>query len=467
MKLDELPSRCFHGVLPSLVATSDATGTPNVSYLSSVERLPGDRIALSCQFFNKTKQNVLVQPYACLELYDAVTFEAYRLELRYHHEELEGPLFEQMALRIDAIASHAGMKGIFRLRSADVFDVLSLERRDHFLDGTELSAHHHAPDLRPRSELRALQTISSRIRDCSSLDGLLTELFKALEDELGFEHAMVLAPDESGEKLFVMGTHGYPEDLVGGEEQLGNGLVGAVAQKLSIVRMSGVGSDLRYQRAIRAGLERTGARQGLAPEIPLPGLPDAQSHLGIPLVAGERLLGVLAVESRSRTAFDEWHETFLEIVANQVAATMDALVRREREADAELPAIEQARALEVPAAVECPSSCAEDAVLRFRFFAGDDCLFVDDEYLIRNVPARILWHLLSVRAATGRVDFSNRELRVESSLGLPEYRDNLESRLVLLRRRLAQKCPAVALPSTGRGRFRLVTEATVTLEEPR
>ena len=311
MKLEDLPSRCFHGVIPSLVATSDAEGTPNVSYLSSVERLPGERVALSCQFFNKTKQNVLVQPYACMELYDAVTFEAYRLELLYHHEELEGPLFERMALRIDAIASHVGMKGVFRLRSANVFDVLSVERRDHFLDGSELPPHQHSPDLRPRSELRALQTISSRIRDCSSLDALLHELFAALEAELGFDHAMVLVPDECGEKLFVIGTHGYPEDLVGGEEGMGNGLVGTVAQQRAIVRVSGVGSDLRYQRAIRAGLERAGARQGLASEIPLPGLPDAQSHLGIPLVAGDRLLGVLAVESRDRTAFDEGHEAFL------------------------------------------------------------------------------------------------------------------------------------------------------------
>lgn len=460
MRLEDLPRGCFHGVVPSLIATSTPDGTPNVSYVSSIEPLSSEQIALSCQFFNKTKQNVIVSPYACVEVYDPITFEAYRLELRYHHEECKGPLFERMRLRIDAIASHVGMKGIFRLRSADVFDVLSVERREGYLDGIELAPPLPAIDTRPRSEVRALQMISCRVRQASDLDTLLHELFAALEEELGFQHGMVLVPDESGEKLFVLGTHGYEDDTVGAEVQVGDGLIGTVAREREVMRIIGVGADLRYQRAIRAGVERTAVRHQLATEIPLPGLHDAQSQLAIPLVVGERLLGVLAVESRERGAFDEWHEAFLEIVANQVAATMDAVVRRERE---EPVGIDAAPPSAPPLARHEEESAGPTR--RFRFFPGNDSLFVDDEYLIRNVPARILWYVLSTHAATGRIDFTNRELRVERSLGLPEYRDNLESRLVLLRRRLAQKCPAVQLRATGRGRFRLETEAAIQLEE--
>lgn len=459
-KLADLPSRCFHGVIPSVIATSAPDGTPNVSYLSSIEPLAGDQLAVSCQFFNKTKQNVCVSPYACVEVYDPISFEAYRLELRYHHEECSGPLFERMRLRIEAIASHVGMKGVFRLRSADVFDVLSIERREGYLDGTELPLPARAPDPRPRTEIRALQIVSGRVRQASDLDSLLRELFAALEDELGFGHAMVLVPDETGGRLVVIGTHGYEADTVGGEVQLGDGLIGTVARERRVVRVTGVGADLRYQRAIRAGLQRSAPRHQLALEIPLPGLPDAQSQLAIPLVAGDRLLGVLAVESRERVAFEEWHETFLEIVGNQVAATMDAVVRREREDAAVEPA--------PPEAAPEPERCEDHAscpARRFRFFPGDDCLFVEDEYLIRNVPARILWYVLGAHVASGRVDFTNRELRVQPSLGLPEYRDNLESRLVLLRRRLAEKCPALRLTPTGRGRFRLESDVRILLEE--
>jgi adenylate cyclase len=457
MTILKLPPRCYQGVTPALIATCAADGTPNVTYLSQVFSIDDTHVALSCQFFNKTKQNVLENPYASVQLYDPVSFEAYLLELRFERAETTGPLFESMKLRIEAIASHTGMTGVFKLISSDVYEVLSCTKLDAYLEPSSIEIGSKAEPLAgPRSELRGLQLLSQRLCRVGRLDELLSTLLQTLEQAFGFEHSMVLLTDETGQRLYTVGSRGYGEQGIGAEVKLGEGLIGTVAAQGKLLRVSGVEDELRYGRAIRAAVNQSAGRRELRPEIALPGLPDAQSHLALPLVSGERLLGVLAVESRKRLGFDDWDEAFLEIVANQVAVSLDNVLLREQGEDEQTGS-------QPPATKSAKPS--DPRSLRFRFFRNDDCVFAGDEYLIRNVPGRILWKILRAYHDSGRTEFSNRELRLDPWLGLPAVRDNLESRLVLLRKRLEQKCPELSLVSTARGHFRLEARCQLQLEE--
>ena len=94
-------------------------------------------------------------------------------------------------------------------------------------------------------------------------------------------------------------------------------------------------------------------------------------------------------------------------------------------------------------------------MVEVRHYRANHSVFVGDDYLIKGVAGAILWKLLQTRAASGRSVFSNRELRAMPDLGLPELADNLEARLVLLQRRLAERCPHIRLEKAGRGQVRL------------
>ena len=101
---------------------------------------------------------------------------------------------------------------------------------------------------------------------------------------------------------------------------------------------------------------------------------------------------------------------------------------------------------------------------RLVFFGVDGSTFLDGDYLIKGVAGRILWSLLGQYDQEGRVEFSNREVRLDPTLELPEFRDNLESRLTLLKRRLNERAAPIHIEKTGRGRFRLVVDSPLRLE---
>jgi uncharacterized protein len=119
---------CLQGVIPSVVVTCSADGVPNVTYISQVYWVDGERVALSFQFFNKTVRNVRQNPHARATVADPVTAALWEMDLYFDHSETDGPVFDAMDMQIEAIASMTGMAGVFKLKAADIYRVRGVRR---------------------------------------------------------------------------------------------------------------------------------------------------------------------------------------------------------------------------------------------------------------------------------------------------------------------------------------------------
>jgi len=435
--------RCFEGAIPATIATCARDGTPNVSYISEVHYVDPQHVALSFQFFSKTRQNVLENPRATVVVIHPDTGAQYKLAVRYLRTEESGPLFECMKAKLAGIASHTGMTGVFRLRGSDVYRVESVTE----VYGTALEA---PPP--PEVDVTTLRACMTRLSAATDLASLLDGLLEVLADPIGIAHAMVLMHDPAAHRLYTVASRGYAQSGVGAEVRPGEGLIGAAAQARTPIRISHATSEFGYGRAMREDAGRRGVA-GLEPEIPFPGLSESQSQIAVPILAGERLLGVLFAESVTAGRFGYDEEDGFMVLASHVGA-MAALLEDEQHA----PARSEARA---PGTATTPRG----PQLRVRRYAENDSIFVDEEYLIKGVAGSILWRLLRAHVDEGRHDHTNRELRLDPAIRLPDLSENLEARLILLARRLEERCPSLRIEKTGRGRFRFHVLRPVALAE--
>lgn len=124
---DEIKAVMQNGV-PAHIVTCSAEGVPNATVISQVYYVDETHVALSFQFFNKTIRNVRENTHACVGLNDLARHTNWLLEVEYDHSETDGPVFEEMDMHIEAIASATGMSGIFKLRAADIYKVKSVEK---------------------------------------------------------------------------------------------------------------------------------------------------------------------------------------------------------------------------------------------------------------------------------------------------------------------------------------------------
>ncbi|TJY59455.1 GAF domain-containing protein [Sinimarinibacterium sp. CAU 1509] len=436
---------CLEGGIPGVIATCAVDGVPNITLVSQVHRVDRDHIALSFQFFNKTRENILANPQATVQVIDPETGAKYRLSVCYERTESEGALFESMKAKLAGIASLTGMTGVFMLRGSDIYRVLEI----HTVPGPTLPRPGGCVNL-----LSAMRRVSGNIARHRALEPLLDDFLADLDREFGITHSMLLLCDQAGNKLYAVATRGYSDSGIGAEIPFGAGVIGVSAQQRTPIGISYMTHEYAYSLAVRDAALAQGVIDSIETEIPFPGLPSPHSQLAVPIVADDTVLGVIYVESAQDQRFGYDEEDALAMLASQLGTTMAGIAAC-ADADAE------------PLAGAAPDQPQDAPTVTVRRYVADNSIFIGDDYLIKGVAGAILWKLLSVHQAEHRDEFSNRELRLDASLRLPDIVDNLEARLILLTKRLAERCDFIRIEKTGRGRFRLRVGRPLRLEEQR
>lgn len=425
----------FEGIMPSVIATTDASGMPNVSYLSHVHYVDSDHVALSNQFFSKTAANVRLTGKATVVVIDGRTSQQHILDLVFESSFQSGPIFDRISAQLDVMASLQGKSDMLKLRAVDIYRVEDCRP-------IEPVAPLEAPPPKPladRDLLVQAAVATAELAAIGDAETLLDRSLEVLEARCGIRHSMILVADEHGRKLQTVASRGYPHFGFGAEIAFGEGIIGVAAERRLTLRIADMRRSQRYVSAIALA-------NGLQGDIPLPAIELPQCQMAVPLIAAGRLSGVIFAESETSFAFSHADEAALEIIARQIAASLSVFELADAGSDI---------ATRRPAA---PRRAKPERAFSFQFFPRDGGVFIDNDYVIRGVPGRLLHHFVQSYAETGRTDFSNREIRRDRAFNLPDFKDNLETRLILLRRRLEERGGPIRLERPDRGQIRLVIE---------
>ncbi len=430
---------CFDGVIPALIATSDDDGMPNLCYLSHVAMIDDAHIALTNQFFSKTTNNLRRWPGAAVLVVDAEAGVQYTLEVALSETQTSGAHFERMAARVMASSARVGMAGVMRLRSIDVFRVLAI----HAAPSVGAVEAGPAPGVKP--SLLAVQRVIDAMAPQSHIDGLIDATLAALECELGLQHTLFMVLEEDRGQLAAIGSRGYAQAGIGSDVAMGEGVIGAAALTGQPVRINDLSRAGRFSAAVAA----SASEENISRRIALPGLPDALSQMAVPIPLHGAVYGVLFAESTMRTAFSPEHEVALALIARQVGASV-ALIDK--------------LALDDAPASAAPAARAQGAApIQVIYYAYDDSVFINGSYVIKGIAGRLLHYMLALSIDQGRLEFSNREIRLDTQLRLPPVKDNLETRLLLLRRRLEERDFPIRIERLGRGRLGLQVDGALEL----
>jgi len=165
------------------------------------------------------------------------------------------------------------------------------------------AARKSAVRFRERSELLDfLLEVSAATAQTLDLDQLLANVAEIVQRVLPYDLFAILLYHEKQRDLRIRYAVGHREEVVRGlSVALGEGVTGAAALRGEAVLVGDVRNDSRYLRAVDA----------------------VRTELAVPMMARNRLVGVIDLESTRVNAYSEYDRALLRLIAARVAIAID------------------------------------------------------------------------------------------------------------------------------------------------
>jgi uncharacterized protein len=132
MEEPKIPGEMYsalQSVIPSVLASADKNGNPNVTYISQVYYVDERHVALSFQFMNKTWKNIQENPRITVCITCPNTLSIWKLGLLFLEQKTEGDVFEEMDMQITALSSRSEREKNFKIQSALICRIESIEKQ--------------------------------------------------------------------------------------------------------------------------------------------------------------------------------------------------------------------------------------------------------------------------------------------------------------------------------------------------
>jgi putative nucleotidyltransferase with HDIG domain len=154
------------------------------------------------------------------------------------------------------------------------------------------------------AQLELINRVVKKIGLTLDIDSLSQKLCETIQGHFYYDYTLLFLLDEERENFVLKGHAGYAFKMIDYRQHIDKGLLGLCYKtKRSVLE----NDTVRNKRFIRRFPENVTIR----------------SELDIPLVSGEKVHGVLSLQSRTKDAFSEWDLVAMETISEHIVSSLE------------------------------------------------------------------------------------------------------------------------------------------------